>query len=152
MHSEESCRQLAIKMQQNFKDPEDANNCRNSHLEDFVAVASAINAVEKVLKLNCSDTETEIARAREIINSHFPVLPSKSIMLENLSENAPIILAKLENKAGYSLNDEQKKQALGLIRSLQLSSLATVKDVIHKMSEMPSLKHFVQLLNASSDQ
>ena len=72
--------------------------------------------------------------------------------LEDLSEDAPIILAKLENKAGCCLNDEQKKQALGLIRSLQLGFLTTVEDVIDEMSEMPSLKHFAELLNASSDQ
>lgn len=100
-------------LQQNFKDPEDANNSLNSHLEHFVAVTSAMIAVEKALGTNRSDVE--LARARIIINSHFPVPPSKSIkledfMLEDLSGDAPIILAKLENKAGCCLNDEQKNR------------------------------------------
>lgn len=68
-----------------------------------------------------------------------------------MSENAHIILARLENKARYCLNDEQKKEALGLIRCLQLSCFATVEGVIDLMLEIPLLKDFAQLLNSCSD-
>lgn len=146
MQDEESCRQMTQMMQQNFKDPDDVNNSLNSQLEHFVAVASAIIADEKVLEPN---RDHEIAKARTIINAHWSVPPAESIILEDLSEDAPIILAKLENKAGYCLSDEQKKQALALIRSLQLDFLTSVEDVIDEMLEVPSLKHFAQLLNAS---
>lgn len=86
-----------------------------------------------------------------MVSSDFPSDKAESMMLEDLSEDASVILAKLENKAGYCLSDEQKKQALFLIRSLQLGFNTTVEDVIFEMLRMPPLQHFAQLLNSSSD-
>lgn len=57
IQDDESCRQIAIKMQQNFNvnDTENNNNSLSSHLKHFVAVASAIIVVEKALETNHSD-------------------------------------------------------------------------------------------------